>query len=86
MAINNMNADRSSIRDASERFNRTDARQRASEVLEDASERASEFYDTASTWVTENYGRSLAAVAVLAAVGVIGYMIGKNARTDFSDY
>ncbi|MCM2278743.1 MAG: hypothetical protein NDJ89_11770 [Oligoflexia bacterium] len=69
----------SSIRDASERFAR-EAKSEAKDVLQDATEAASEFYDRTSTWVQANYGKSLAIAGVLAAVGVFGYVLGRNSQ------
>ncbi|MCM2321886.1 MAG: hypothetical protein NDJ90_01345 [Oligoflexia bacterium] len=70
----------SSIRDASERFAR-EAKSDAKDMINDASEAASEFYDRASLWVQDNYGKSIAIVATLAAVGMFGYVLGRNQRS-----
>lgn len=76
-----------SIREASERFAREAREQtgQVSEMMGGAREKAGEFYDQASTWVSENYGKSIAAVAVLAAVGVLGYMIGRGSRSEYPE-
>lgn len=72
------------VREASDRFSRDSkefaqhARTQAENVMQDASQAASAFYDQASGWVQENYGKTIAVVTVLAAVGIVGFMLGKN--------
>ncbi|MEK6706638.1 MAG: hypothetical protein AABZ06_12710 [Bdellovibrionota bacterium] len=41
-----------------------------------------ELYDRTRQWVSGNYGKTLGAVAALAAVGVIGYVLGRNRSPD----
>lgn len=46
--------------------------------------RMNEMMDQASTWMQDNSGKLLTSVGVLAAAGLIGYLIGRN-RAQTSD-
>lgn len=49
-------------------------------LAKDTSPPLGEFYDQASIWVQDNYGKTLSIIGVLGAVGMIGYMLGKNSN------
>jgi hypothetical protein len=50
------------------------------EAFDEVSEMASEFYSRASHWLEGNYGKAVGAVAVLAAVGFLGFYLGKSSN------
>jgi hypothetical protein len=50
------------------------------DTFEEASEMATEFYNRASHWLEGNYGKAVGAVAVIAAVGFLGFYLGKSSR------
>jgi hypothetical protein len=55
-------------------------RSQAAGIADEATDMASEFYNNASTWLNSNTGRVVAGVAIVSAVGVFGYFIGRNAN------
>jgi hypothetical protein len=48
--------------------------------FEEASEMATEYYNRASHWLEGNYGKAVGAVAVITAVGFLGFYLGKSSR------
>lgn len=62
---------------------RDDLKSRANRMAHDASDRAVDYYDEATDWMSNNYGRVLTAVGVVAAVGIAGYFIFRK-RDEFS--
>ncbi len=65
---------------SSSRFNSSEFSERARDAFDEASEMATEFYNRASHWLEGNYGKAVGAVAVLAAVGFLGFYLGKSSR------
>jgi ElaB/YqjD/DUF883 family membrane-anchored ribosome-binding protein len=59
----------------------SEIRDRAGRMASDATERAREYYDEASDWMKDNYGKTLAVVGILAAAGLIGYMLSRSTRS-----
>lgn len=55
----------------------SDLGNKASQMAHDAKETAGEYYDKAQNWVQSN-SKTLSAVGLAAATGVIGYMIGRS--------
>lgn len=67
----------------SDRFNADEAQ----EMMNRASETATEFYDQAQGWMRDN-SRMLYMVGGFLAVGIVGYILGRNfaSRTDIENY
>ena len=75
MAIESQSA--AQMRENVERI-RKDVRERATHLAHDAKEKAGEYYGNATDWVSDNKGKALAVVGIIALAGVIGYFVTKK--------
>ena len=82
----------STVHDAANRFaqqvNKPEAQEKVDQIREaaqGASSAINDFLDDASTWLKGNGGTTAAVVAAAAAVGLIGYYIGRNSRPELGD-
>jgi len=57
---------------------KTEVAEKSREFAAEAKDVASDIYSEASTWMQQNYGKTLAIVGAAAAVGVIGFLIGRS--------
>ena len=55
---------------------------KASRLATDVSENAGEYYGKASGWIQQNYGKTLGVIGFIAAIGTIGYLIGRNTHSE----
>jgi ElaB/YqjD/DUF883 family membrane-anchored ribosome-binding protein len=58
-----------------------DAKERVADAAERARDVAADLYDQAQAWLEESGPRAIGAAAIIAAVGIVGYMIGRNHRS-----
>lgn len=73
------------LREATERVGKDVSRGEVRHAIHEAGEAAGELYEQAGGWVQENYGKTIAAIGVLALAGIVGYMIGRNSVISTSD-
>ena len=71
-----------SVRDASEHFV-SDLSNKARHLASDTTENMTEYYNQASRWMSQNSGKTLGVIGLVAVSGVIGFFIGRN-RMPFS--
>lgn len=51
---------------------------KSSDFIDDASDLAGEYLDQSTKWMKKNYGKALGGAALVACVGVLGYLIGRG--------
>ena len=69
-----------SLRDSAHQMG-AELSQRKNRLTTEGVDSVREYSDQASTWVQQNLGKTLGVVGLVAAVGAIGYALGKNNRT-----
>ncbi len=62
-----------------------DGMKKATDIADQASDVASEFYENATTWLNSNYGRVITGVAIVSAIGVFGYFLGRKSSSNYLD-
>jgi ElaB/YqjD/DUF883 family membrane-anchored ribosome-binding protein len=58
----------------------SDISNKASRLANETAENAAEYYDKTSQWLQENYGKAISMIGFAAAVGTIGFLLGRNTR------
>jgi len=66
-----------------ERIDQTipELRSRVKGIATETAEQLTEVSHKAKGWIQENYGKTLGVVGAITAVGVLGYLIGRNNTT-----
>ncbi len=63
----------------------SEAGKKAKMMARDTAEMAGQYYDQASSWIGQNYGKTLGLIGLIAASGVVGFMLGRNREMDSSE-
>jgi ElaB/YqjD/DUF883 family membrane-anchored ribosome-binding protein len=74
-----------SLKDSADRF-ASDASPRVKEALNQVSDVAGDLYDRASSWLGEEDNRKYGFIALVAAVGIFGFFMGRNFRSESSEF
>ena len=56
-----------------------DLKNRAEKLAENVQSKAKDAFEDASDWLQDNSGKALAVAGVLAAAGIIGYLVARSA-------
>jgi ElaB/YqjD/DUF883 family membrane-anchored ribosome-binding protein len=70
-----------SLKDTAQNF-ANDASPRVKEAYNQVSDVASDLYERASGWLSEGNNKNYGFVAMVAAVGVLGFFLGRGSRSD----
>ncbi len=60
----------------------TDFSSKASDLMSDSNGKFSQYYQTSTGWISQNYGKTLAVVGAIAAVGLVGYYFNRRSSDD----
>jgi hypothetical protein len=62
----------------------SDVRENAREVMDEAAQMASEFYGRIGGWLNTSPGKTVGVISLVAAVGLVGFYLGRNSMSSSS--